>query len=53
MCALPLADAVKKKLRVPDGAWQIVSGAALLVLMLIAVGDTVAGGYNPFIYYNF
>ncbi|MBQ3761382.1 MAG: MBOAT family protein [Clostridia bacterium] len=53
VCALPLADAVKKKLRVPDGAWQIVSGAALLVLMLIAVGDTVAGGYNPFIYYNF
>ena len=53
LCAMPTGEFVRKKLRISDNLWQILSGAALLVLMFLAVSGTVAGGYNPFIYYNF
>ena len=51
--SVPVGKWLKDKLRIKDGAWEIMSGAALIACMLIAVSNTAAGGYNPFIYYNF
>ena len=53
LCSLPFGEFIKKRLHIPDGAWQILSGACIALAMLLAVANTVAGDYNPFIYYNF
>ena len=53
LCALPTGAFIKSRLKLRDGVWEVASGAALLCCMLIAVANTVAGGYNPFIYYKF
>lgn len=53
LCALPTGAFIKSRLKISDGVWEILSAAALLIAMVIAVSNTVAGGYNPFIYYNF
>jgi alginate O-acetyltransferase complex protein AlgI len=52
-CSLPLGRCIKRWLRIPDGVWEVACGVAIFALMLIAVANTSATGYNPFIYYNF
>ena len=53
VCSLPLGRCIKRWLRIPDGVWEVACGVAIAALMLIAVANTSATGYNPFIYYNF
>ncbi len=53
VCSLPLGRFIKRKLRIPDGVWEIACGVAIACVMLVAVANTSASGYNPFIYYNF
>ena len=53
VCSLPLGRCIKRWLRISDGVWEVACGVAIAALMLIAVANTSATGYNPFIYYNF
>ena len=53
LCGLPVGRAIKNRLRLGDAAWELLSGASLALTTVLAVANVVAGGYNPFIYYNF
>ncbi|MCR4620870.1 MAG: MBOAT family protein [Clostridiales bacterium] len=53
VCSLPLGAFIRRRLRIPEGVWEIACGVAIACVMLAAVANTSATGYNPFIYYNF
>ena len=53
VCSLPLGRLFEKRFKIPDGAMQLIRGAALLVVSFIAITYVVSGSYNPFIYFNF
>ena len=53
ICGLPVGAFIKKKLRIPDTAWEVVCGIAVLTAGALALCFAASGGYNPFIYYNF
>ena len=52
-CSLPLGSYIRQKLKISDSVWEALSGVCVALVMLLAVANTVAGDYNPFIYYNF
>ncbi|MCR4578338.1 MAG: MBOAT family protein [Clostridiales bacterium] len=53
VCSLPAGEFLKRRLKIPDAAWQLACGIAVVACGVLAVSYAASGGYNPFIYYNF
>ncbi len=51
--ALPVGPFLQKRLRLGDGAMELLRGVGLLAGFGLALTFIVMGGYNPFIYFNF
>jgi alginate O-acetyltransferase complex protein AlgI len=53
VCGMPIADGLRTKLHIPDGALRIAGAVGLVAMTGIAMSYLAVVDYNPFIYFNF
>ena len=53
VCGLPVADFLRKRVRIPAAVMEIAGAVALIALTVVSVSYIAMGSYNPFIYFNF
>ena len=53
VCGLPVRDFLKARIHISENVLQVSGAVILVALMVVAVSYVAAGGYNPFIYFNF
>ena len=51
--SLPLDNIAKVRLHIPENVLEVIKCAGLIAASFLAVTSIAAGGYSPFIYFNF